>query len=76
MEREKQKAEERERKRKLDEERVAREAEEKAARDEEERLAVERGELSPSRLTRSRFVCCVFSVCIEPECSVVQSFNN
>ena len=61
MERQKQKAEEKERLKKEREEKKKQEEEEKAAREEEERKAVERGELSPSRLLKSKFVSVLLS---------------
>ena len=76
MEREKLKAEERQRQRKLFEERKLREEQEQAARDEEERLAVERGELSPSRLTKSRFVRQPSSLTPHKRCSPLECVAN
>ena len=56
MEQEKKKAAEKARLKKEREEEKLKREEEKAKKEEEEKLMVERGELSPSRLRKSKFV--------------------
>ena len=60
MEREKQKEAEKARLKQEREEKKRKEEEEREAREEEERKMVERGELSPSRLRKSKFVSTAF----------------